>query len=79
MFNDISYCYSEILRVVDSMQLTDRAKVATPVNWKMGDDCMVLPTVPEDQVSKVFPQGVTMVPLPSGKKYLRKTACPKLE
>lgn len=45
----------------------------------MGDECMVLPTVPEDQLSKVFPQGVTVVPLPSGKKYLRKTACPKLE
>ncbi|KAL0902647.1 hypothetical protein ABMA27_000471 [Loxostege sticticalis] len=69
--------FDEILRVVDSLQLTDRAKVATPVDWKMGDDCMVLPTVPEDQLQKVFPQGVTVVPLPSGKNYLRKTSCPK--
>nr|ABB43014.1 acidic calcium-independent phospholipase A2-like protein [Choristoneura fumiferana] len=64
--------FDEILRVLDSMQLTDKAKVATPVDWKMGDDCMVLPTVPEDQVSKVFPSGVTVVKLPSGKNYLRK-------
>ncbi|KAI8430679.1 hypothetical protein MSG28_000874 [Choristoneura fumiferana] len=70
--------FDEILRVLDSMQLTDKAKVATPVDWKMGDDCMVLPTVPEDQVSKVFPSGVTVVKLPSGKNYLRKTPCPKI-
>ncbi|XP_049885961.1 peroxiredoxin-6 [Pectinophora gossypiella] len=68
--------FDEILRVVDSLQLTDKAKVATPVDWKVGDDCMVLPTVPEDQLNNVFPQGVTIVPLPSGKNYLRKTACP---
>ncbi|XP_046976805.1 peroxiredoxin-6 [Vanessa cardui] len=71
--------FDEILRVIDSLQLTDKAKVATPANWKMGDDCMVLPTVPEDQIDKMFPQGVTVVPLPSGKKYLRKTPCPKIE
>ncbi|CAH0703613.1 unnamed protein product [Spodoptera exigua] len=69
--------FDEILRVLDSLQLTDTAKVATPVDWKMGEDCMVLPTVPEDQISKVFPQGVTVVPVPSGKCYLRKTKCPK--
>ncbi|XP_075991200.1 peroxiredoxin-6-like [Anticarsia gemmatalis] len=69
--------FTEILRVLDSLQLTDTAKVATPVDWKMGDDCMVLPTVPEDQISKVFPQGVEVITLPSGKNYLRKTACPK--
>ncbi|XP_026758582.2 peroxiredoxin-6-like isoform X2 [Galleria mellonella] len=70
--------FDEILRVLDSLQLTDKAKVATPVDWKMGDDCMVLPTLPEDQVTKVFPQGVTVVPLPSGKNYLKKTSCPKI-
>lgn len=69
--------FDEILRVLDSLQLTDTAKVATPVDWKMGEDCMVLPTVPEDQIAKVFPQGVTIVPVPSGKGYLRKTKCPK--
>lgn len=45
---------------------------------QMGDDCMVLPTVPEDQITKVFPQGVTQVAVPSGKKYLRKTSCPAM-
>ncbi|CAK1588323.1 unnamed protein product [Parnassius mnemosyne] len=70
--------FDEILRVLDSLQLTDKAKVATPVDWKMGDDCMVLPTVPEDSVDTIFPQGVTVVPLPSGKKYLRKTPCPNV-
>ncbi|XP_053624339.1 peroxiredoxin-6 [Plodia interpunctella] len=70
--------FDEILRVIDSLQLTDKAKVATPVDWKIGDDCMVLPTIPEDQVPKIFPQGVTVVPLPSGKNYLRKTPCPKI-
>lgn len=70
--------FDEILRVLDSLQLTDNAKIATPVDWVVGDDCMVLPTVPEDQIPKVFPQGTTVVPLPSGKNYLRKTKCPKL-
>ncbi|CAH0578239.1 unnamed protein product [Chrysodeixis includens] len=70
--------FDEILRVLDSLQLTDKAKVATPVDWKVGEDCMVLPTVPEDLIPKVFPQGVTVVPLPSGKNYLRKTTCPKV-
>lgn len=69
--------FDEILRCLDSLQLTDKGKVATPVDWKMGDECMVLPTVPEDQVAKTFPQGVTVVPVPSGKSYLRKTPCPK--
>ncbi|XP_013145853.1 PREDICTED: peroxiredoxin-6 [Papilio polytes] len=68
--------FDEILRVLDSLQLTDKAKVATPVDWKMGDDCMVLPTVPEENIDTLFPQGVTVVPLPSGKKYLKKTPCP---
>ncbi|XP_028042817.1 peroxiredoxin-6 [Bombyx mandarina] len=70
--------FDEILRILDSLQLTDKAKVATPVDWKAGDDCMVLPTVPEDQIKTCFPQGVNVVPLPSGKNYLRKTACPKI-
>ncbi|XP_048005406.1 peroxiredoxin-6 [Leguminivora glycinivorella] len=70
--------FDEILRILDSLQLTDKAKVATPVDWKMGDDCMVLPTVPEDKVSEVFPDGVTVVDLPSGKNYIRKTPCPKM-
>ncbi|XP_045510091.1 peroxiredoxin-6 [Colias croceus] len=70
--------FDEIIRVIDSLQLTEKNKVATPADWKMGDDCMVLPTVPEDELDKSFPQGVTVVQVPSGKAYLRKTACPNL-
>ncbi|XP_038216711.1 peroxiredoxin-6 [Zerene cesonia] len=70
--------FDEILRVVDSMQLTEKNKVATPADWKMGDDCMVLPTVAEDELDKSFPKGVTVIQVPSGKTYLRKTACPNL-
>ncbi|KAJ0183725.1 hypothetical protein K1T71_000148 [Dendrolimus kikuchii] len=70
--------FNEILRVLDSIQLTDRARVATPVDWKVGDECMVLPTVPESELDKEFPQGVKVVSVPSGKKYLRKTACPNI-
>ncbi|XP_011554832.3 peroxiredoxin-6 [Plutella xylostella] len=70
--------FDEILRVIDSLQLTDKAKVATPADWKMGDDCMVLPTVAEDEVPKRFPAGVTVTAVPSGKNYLRKTPCPKV-
>lgn len=70
--------FDEILRVLDALRLTDNAKVATPVDWKMGDDCMVLPIVPQDQIAETFPQGVKEVSLPSGKSYLRRTPCPKL-
>ena len=49
--------FDEVLRVIDSMQLTAKHKVATPVNWKLGDDVIILPTVPEDEAKKKFPQG----------------------
>ncbi|XP_050684313.1 peroxiredoxin-6 isoform X1 [Leptidea sinapis] len=68
--------FDEILRVIDSLQLTENNKVATPADWKVGDDCMVLPVVPQDKVAEMFPQGVTVVKLPSEKEYLRKTPCP---
>ncbi|XP_053677590.1 peroxiredoxin-6 [Anopheles nili] len=69
--------FAEILRTIDSMQLTDRRKIATPADWTPGSVCMVQPTVPEDQLDVLFPAGVTSVPMPSGKKYLRKTQCPE--
>ncbi|XP_053683162.1 peroxiredoxin-6 [Sabethes cyaneus] len=65
--------FTEILRVIDSMQLTDRKKVATPADWVQGQECMVQPSVKEDELAKLFPSGVTNVELPSGKQYLRKT------
>jgi thioredoxin-dependent peroxiredoxin len=49
--------FDEILRVIDSMQLTLKHKVATPVNWKAGDDVIILPSVSEEDAKKVYPEG----------------------
>ena len=49
--------FDEILRVVDSMQLTAKHKVATPVNWKRGDDVIIAGSVTDDDAKKLFPQG----------------------
>ncbi|XP_055530909.1 peroxiredoxin-6 [Wyeomyia smithii] len=64
--------FVEILRVIDSMQLTDKKKVATPADWIQGQECMVQPSVKEEELVSLFPT-VTNVELPSGKQYLRKT------
>uniref|UniRef100_A0A1B6BZ20 1-Cys peroxiredoxin n=1 Tax=Clastoptera arizonana TaxID=38151 RepID=A0A1B6BZ20_9HEMI len=68
--------FDEILRVVDSLQLTDNNKVATPADWKQGEDVMVLPNLTEKEIEKHFPKGVSSVRLPSGKGYLRITHQP---
>ncbi|KAL5273528.1 PRDX6 family protein [Megaselia abdita] len=68
--------FDEILRVIDSLQMTDQCKVATPVDWKQGGDCMVLPTIKEAQVPALFPKGITKVEVPSGKEYIRITPQP---
>ena len=49
--------FDEILRVVDSCQLTAKHKVATPVNWKQGEDVIIVPAVPDDEAKKMFPDG----------------------
>jgi thioredoxin-dependent peroxiredoxin len=49
--------FDEILRVIDSLQLTDKHKVATPVNWKQGDDVIIVPSVTNDEAKKLFPEG----------------------
>lgn len=49
--------FDEILRVLDSMQLTGKYKVATPVNWKNGDDVIIVPAVSDDEAKKMFPGG----------------------
>ncbi|NXO95387.1 PRDX6 protein, partial [Certhia brachydactyla] len=68
--------FDEILRVVDSLQLTAYKKVATPVDWKPGDSVMVVPTLPDEEAKQLFPKGVFTKELPSGKKYLRYTPQP---
>ncbi len=49
--------FDEILRVIDSLQLTDKHKVATPVNWKNGDDVIIVPALSNDDAKALFPQG----------------------
>ena len=49
--------FDEVLRVIDSMQLTAKHKVATPVNWKHGDDVIILPAVTDDEAKQKYPQG----------------------
>ena len=62
--------FDEILRVLDSMQLTAKYKVATPVNWKHGDDVIITPAVTNEEAEKSFPGFKTIKP------YLRTTKQP---
>jgi alkyl hydroperoxide reductase subunit AhpC len=63
--------FQEILRVVDSLQLTAKFKVATPANWKDGEDCIITPAVTDADIPNLFPKGHRMV-----KPYLRYTPQP---
>jgi len=63
--------FQEILRVVDSLQLTAKFKVATPANWKDGEDCIITPAVTDSDIPNLFPKGHRMV-----KPYLRYTPQP---
>lgn len=58
--------FDEILRVLDSIQLTSEFKVATPVNWRDGEDVIVVPAISDEEADKLFPSGVTRI-----KPYLR--------
>ncbi len=49
--------FDEIVRVIDSLQLTDKYRVATPVNWKHGDDVIIVPAVNNEQAKELFPGG----------------------
>ena len=49
--------FDEVLRVIDSLQLTDTHKVATPVNWTDGDNVIILPALDNDEAAKLFPDG----------------------
>ena len=54
--------FDEILRVLDSMQLTAKHKVATPVNWKQGDDVIITPAVSNEEAATAFPGFKTIKP-----------------
>jgi len=67
--------FDEVLRVIDSMQLTASHKVATPANWKQGDDVIIAGSVSDDEAKKVYPDGwrapkpyLRYVPQPGGSK-----------
>ena len=63
--------FTEVLRVIDSLQLTANQKVATPANWTRGEDCVVLPTIATEEIPDLFPKGFTEVT-----PYLRTTPQP---
>ena len=65
--------FVEVLRVIDSLQLTAKYSVATPANWKEGEDVIVVPAVSTEDAIKKFPKGVKVV-----KPYLRYTPQPNL-
>lgn len=67
--------FHEILRVIDSLQLTDHHKVATPANWTHGDDVVIVPSLQDEaELKQRFPKGYTAV-----KPYLRLTPQPNLK
>ncbi len=65
--------FNEILRVIDSLQLTANYQVATPVDWKHGDDCVVVPAIKTEDIPAKFPKGHKVI-----KPYLRTTPQPDL-
>jgi len=66
--------FDELLRVIDSLQLTAYHKVATPANWNNGDDCVIVPSVANEDIPALFPKGHTEI-----KPYLRVTPQPNLD
>lgn len=65
--------FDELLRVIDSLQLTAYHKVATPANWNNGDDCVIVPSVSNEDIPGLFPKGHKEI-----KPYLRMTPQPNL-
>jgi alkyl hydroperoxide reductase subunit AhpC len=66
--------FDEVLRLLDSIQLTAKHKVATPVNWKQGEDCIIVPSVSDEEAQAQFPGGWT-----SDLPYLRRVPQPGRE
>jgi len=65
--------FDEIIRVIDSLQLTSQYKVATPANWKQAEDVIVIPSVKTEDIPRLFPKGYTII-----KPYLRTTPQPNI-
>lgn len=65
--------FDEILRVIDSLQLTANYSVATPANWKHGEDVVIAPSIPDEDIPAKFPKGHKRI-----KPYLRTTPQPNL-
>ena len=63
--------FDELLRVIDSLQLTAKHKVATPANWNRGDEVIIVPSVKDEEAKELFPDGWTTI-----KPYLRKVPDP---
>ena len=63
--------FQEILRVIDSLQLTAKYSVATPADWKDGEDVIIMASVSDEDIPKRFPKGATKI-----KPYLRTTPQP---
>ncbi|XP_045462791.1 peroxiredoxin-6 [Harmonia axyridis] len=70
--SNVGRSIDEILRTIDALMLTDKYKVATPVDWKVGQAAMIQPTVSDEEAKKLFPV-MTVVALPSGNKYIRQS------
>jgi peroxiredoxin len=66
--------FDELLRVIDSLQLTAYHKVATPANWNNGDDCVVVPAISNEEIPDLFPKGYKEI-----KPYLRLTPQPNMD
>ena len=63
--------FNELLRVIDSLQLTAKHKVATPADWNRGEEVIIVPSVKDEEAKKLFPQGWKSI-----KSYLRKVPDP---
>lgn len=66
--------FNEILRVIDSLQLTENYKVATPADWKQGEDVVISPSIATEDIPERFPKGHKII-----KPYLRTTPQPNLD
>ena len=65
--------FDEIIRVIDSLQLTSNYSVATPANWQNGQDCIIVPAIKDEEIAAKFPKGYTKI-----KPYLRTTPQPNI-